>query len=56
LPQGITSVVTNPGAPAGYATPIGNPTAANSVDNFRLTQLLGDNQSRIIQLVWRVRW
>ena len=28
----------------------------SSADSFRLTQLLGDNTARIIQVVWRVRW
>ena len=32
------------------------PSAGTSADSFRLTQLLGDNTARIIQLVWRVRW
>ena len=30
--------------------------AGSSVDSFRLTDLLGDNQARIIQVIWRVRW
>ena len=33
-----------------------NALAGSSVDSFRLTELLGDNQARIIQLIWRVRW
>jgi hypothetical protein len=37
-------------------TPVTNATAGASADSFRLTTLLGDNTSRIIQLVWRVRW
>ncbi len=57
VPLGINANVTNPGGPvASGGTPIMNATGASSVDSFRLTQLLGDNQSRIIQLVWRVRW
>lgn len=50
------------GVPLGMSTtfgggiPISNTTAGTSVDSFRLTSLLGDNQARIIQLVWRVRW
>ena len=31
------------------------PARAN-VDNYRITALLGDNQARIVQLVWRLRW
>ena len=27
-----------------------------STDNYRLTTLLGDNQSRVIQLVFRFSW
>ena len=50
-------VFTNPGGPvAGNGTAINNPVGSTNVDNYRLTTLLGDNQSRIIQLVWRVRW
>jgi hypothetical protein len=46
------------GTPTGGGTTnaTGNAQASNSADGFRLTQLLGDNQSRIIQLVFRVRW
>jgi len=35
---------------------VGNSVAGTSADSFRLTGLLGDNTSRIAQLVWRVRW
>jgi hypothetical protein len=35
--------------------PLANPTTS-SADNYRLTTLLGDNQSRVIQLVWRFSW
>jgi hypothetical protein len=42
--------------PVQATTPTTNTVAGASADSFRLTQLLGDNQSRIIQLVWRVRW
>ena len=41
---------------AGGGTPINNAVGATNVDNYRLTTLLGDNQSRIVQLVWRLRW
>ena len=49
------------GAPTGrYLAPANGPdcieTAATSADGFRLTSLLGDNTSRLAQLVWRVRW
>jgi hypothetical protein len=56
-PLGFTTNATNPGGPvATGGTPIYNTTAATNVDNYRLTALLGDNQARIVQLVWRVRW
>ncbi len=56
-PLGMTTLTTSPGGPlANGGMPIINTVAGGSVDNFRLTNLLGDNQSRIIQLVWRVRW
>ena len=45
-----------PGGPVLTGTPVSNASAGSSVDSYRLTALLGDNQSRIIQLVWRVRW
>jgi hypothetical protein len=35
--------------------PLANPTTT-SADNYRLITLLGDNQSRVIQLVWRFSW
>ena len=55
-PLGFTTNVTAPGGPIQTGTPYSNSTAGASSDSFRLTQLLGDNTSRIIQLVWRVRW
>lgn len=55
VPLGFTSPTTGPAGPvASGGTPIGNTTAANNVDSYRLTALLGDNQSRLVQLVWRV--
>ena len=59
LPLGMTNTfsTTGTGGPiATVGTPLGNSSAGSSVDSFRLTQLLGDNQARIIQLIWRVRW
>ena len=57
IPLGMTTNFTSPGGPmATGGTPISNAIAATSVDAFRLTQLLGDNQSRTAQLIWRVRW
>ena len=54
---GLTTSYTAPaGAVANNGTAINNATAGTSADSFRLTQLLGDNTSRIVQLVWRVRW
>ncbi|MEO8681345.1 MAG: hypothetical protein ABI665_20005, partial [Vicinamibacterales bacterium] len=56
-PLGFTTTVTSPAGPvASGGTPTANTTAATNVDNYRLTALLGDNQARIVQLVWRVRW
>ena len=56
-PLGFTTSSTAPAGPvATSGTPIANTTAATNGDNYRLTTLLGDNQSRIVQLVWRVRW
>ncbi len=56
-PLGLTTTTTGPGGPvATGGTPTANTTAATNIDNYRLTALLGDNQARIIQLVWRVRW
>jgi len=54
-PLGFTTTTTAPNGPGG-GQPTSNTTAATNVDNYRLTDLLGDNTSRIIQLVWRVRW
>jgi hypothetical protein len=57
IPLGMTTNFTSPGGPmATGGTPISNAIAGTSVDAFRLTQLLGDNQSRTAQLIWRVRW
>ena len=56
-PLGFTTTNTGPAGPvASGGTPTSNTTAATNVDNYRLTGLLGDNQARIVQLVWRVRW
>jgi hypothetical protein len=56
-PLGFTANTTGPAGPvATGGTPTSNPTAAINTDNYRITALLGDNQSRIIQLVWRLRW
>lgn len=55
VPLGFTATTTAPNGPGG-GTPTLNPTGSNNVDNYRLTALLGDNQSRLIQLVWRLRW
>jgi hypothetical protein len=56
-PLGMTTAFTQPGGPvANNGTPLINSVAGSSADSFRLTQLLGDNTARIIQLVWRVRW
>lgn len=54
-PLGFTTTNTAPNG-VGGGTPTANTTAATNVDNYRLTELLGDNQSRLVQLVWRVRW
>ena len=59
VPLGLTynpAYFTGNGPVLANGTPVSNPTAATSGDGFRLTSLLGDNQSRIIQLVFRVRW
>jgi hypothetical protein len=55
VPVGMTTSLTNPGG-AGIRQPTMNSVAGTSSDSFRMTELLGDNQSRIIQLVFRVRW
>jgi Carboxypeptidase regulatory-like domain/TonB-dependent Receptor Plug Domain len=56
-PLGMTTTFATPqGAYAYNGVPTSNTTAGTSADSFRLTQLLGDNTSRIVQLVWRVRW
>jgi hypothetical protein len=41
---------------ANNGTLTSNSTVGTSADSFRLTGLLGDNTSRLVQLVWRVRW
>ena len=57
VPLGMsTTLFAGNGPNLANGTPTSNPTAASSADGFRLTSLLGDNQSRIIQLVFRVRW
>ena len=56
MPLGLTTTFTTPAGPVAGRTPITNTTGATNVDNYRLTELLGDNQSRQIQLVWRLRW
>jgi len=54
-PLGFTTTNTAPNG-VGGGTPTANTTGATNVDNYRLTDLLGDNQSRLVQLVWRLRW
>lgn len=54
-PLGFTTTNTQPSG-IGGGTPMANTTGATNVDNYRLTELLGDNQARLVQLVWRVRW
>ncbi len=54
-PLGFTNTITAPNG-VGGGTPTANTTGAGSVDNYRLTELLGDNQSRLVQLVWSLRW
>ena len=59
-PLGMTTSYYAPGGP--YANfnngsyPAANAVSGTSADSYRLTSLLGDNTSRIIQLVFRVRW
>jgi hypothetical protein len=55
-PLGMSTTFTSPGGPGLTRTPTTNASAGASVDSFRLTDLLGDNQARIIQVIWRVRW
>jgi uncharacterized membrane protein YgcG len=55
IPIGFSGSGTSFGGP-GSSTPVANPSSGNSSDSYRLTTLLGDNTSRIIQFVWRVRW
>jgi hypothetical protein len=54
-PLGLTTTTSSPSG-VGGGTPMSNTTAATNVDNYRLTALLGDNTSRLVQLVWRLRW
>jgi len=54
-PLGFTTTNTSPNG-VGGGTPMANTSGATNVDNYRLTDLLGDNQSRLVQLVWRLRW
>jgi len=59
LPLGINNTfsTTGTGGPiATVGTPLGNSSAGSSVDSFRLIGLLGDNTSRIMQVIWRARW
>jgi hypothetical protein len=56
-PLGFNTAVTSPAGPlATGGTPTANTTGATAVDNYRITALLGDNTSRVTQLVWRLRW
>lgn len=55
-PLGFTTTTTAPAGAAAGSTPTANTTAATNSDNYRLTALLGDNTSRQVQLVWRLRW
>jgi len=55
VPLGMTNQLTAPGG-AGVRQPIMNSISGSSADSFRLTDLLGDNTARIVQLVFRVRW
>jgi hypothetical protein len=56
-PLGLNTTFYQPGGPVfGNGTPTSNSISGTSVDSYRMTALLGDNQARIIQLVWRVRW
>jgi hypothetical protein len=55
VPLGMTNTLTAAGG-AGIRQPITNAIGGSSPDSYRLTDLLGDNQSRIVQLVFRVRW
>jgi hypothetical protein len=55
-PLGFTTNTAGPPGPVAGTTPTGNTTAATNVDNYRLTALLGDNTSRQVQLVFRLRW
>jgi hypothetical protein len=54
-PLGFTTTNTSPNG-VGGGTPLSNTAGATNVDNYRLTDLLGDNTARLVQLVWRLRW
>jgi len=56
FPLGLTSTAFTGNGPSQSGTATANVSSATSADGYRLTSLLGDNTSRIIQLVWRVRW
>ena len=57
VPLGFTTNTTSPAGPvATGGTPTNNTSANANSDNYRLTALLGDNQSRLIQMVFRLRW
>ena len=51
---GFTQLLT-PAYEGAAGVPLANATTTSS-DNYRLTTLLGDNTSRVIQLVWRFSW
>jgi len=55
-PLGFTTASTGPAGAVAGTTPTSNTTAATNSDNYRLTALLGDNTSRQVQLVFRLRW
>jgi hypothetical protein len=55
-PLGFTTAATGPAGAVAGTTPTSNTTAATNSDNYRLTALLGDNTSRQVQLVFRLRW
>jgi hypothetical protein len=54
--NGFNTTFPTVGGPTQVGTPTSNGVSATSADGYRITSLLGDNTSRIIQLVWRVRW
>jgi hypothetical protein len=49
------TLLNTPAYEGAAGIPLANSTTT-STDNFRLTTLLGDNTSRVIQLVWRFSW